>query len=131
MGAHKYKTAEVDGQPLSPEEATLKRKKVDFSKFVFPEVNPLELSLPDYKNKGSTVKLVNYRWPAVGERRGVVHWVHGYGDYVGRHGWIAQAFAQHGYDFVGIDQRGFGNSEGRRGMFESEKIMKDDLITYA
>lgn len=32
---------------------------------------------------------------------------------------------------MGFDQRGFGHSEGRPGMIESEKIIKDDLISYS
>jgi alpha-beta hydrolase superfamily lysophospholipase len=32
---------------------------------------------------------------------------------------------------VGIDQRGFGHSEGRPGMIESEAFARDDLVTYS
>lgn len=58
--------------------------------------------MPSYNRKGE-VKLVNYRWAATGERKGIVHWVHGYGDYVARYGYLAHEFADCGYDFVGID----------------------------
>jgi alpha-beta hydrolase superfamily lysophospholipase len=39
-------------------------------------------------------------------------------------------FAKQGYDFVGIDQRGFGFSEGERGMIECESKTIDDLIQH-
>ena len=92
------------GNPLSEEDQIIFRKKVDFmnDEFKFPHVNPIDLVLPSYKGNGK-VKIANYLWPAKGERKGVVHWIHGYGDYVGRHGFLAKAFAEQGYDFCGID----------------------------
>lgn len=78
------------------------RKRVDFTQFEFPEVNPIDLRLPSY-NKRSEIRLANYRWPAEGTKKGVVHYIHGYGDYVGRYGYLAKAFAQRGFDFCGID----------------------------
>ena len=39
-------------------------------------------------------------------------------------------FAENGYDFHTIDQRGFGYSEGRRGVFESQQIIMDDLNEF-
>jgi len=35
-----------------------------------------------------------------------------------------------GYDVVGIDQRGFGRSEGRRFIFESREMMRDDILEF-
>lgn len=52
--------------------------------------------------------------------------MHGYGDYVGRYAYFARYFSEAGYDFLGIDQRGFGLSEGRRGIIENEEVMIGD-----
>ena len=38
--------------------------------------------------------------------------------------------AERGYDFVGLDRRGFGYSEGRRGVIEYQQIMADETIDY-
>jgi len=35
-------------------------------------------------------------------------------------------FAEAGYDVIGIDQRGFGHSEGVRGRIESTSVIRDD-----
>ena len=40
---------------------------------------------------------------------------HGYGSYVGKYGFLAALYAAQGYDVVGYDALGFGNSEGVRG----------------
>lgn len=41
-----------DGTPMSEEEMTHRRKYVDFTQETFPEVNPIELLLPEYKGSG-------------------------------------------------------------------------------
>ena len=41
-----------DGKPLSEEELTFKRKYLDFASTTFPEVNPVDMVLPDYKGRG-------------------------------------------------------------------------------
>jgi acylglycerol lipase len=41
-----------------------------------------------------------------------VFYLHDFTDYVGRHTYLAKAFAQLGYDFHGMDMRGHGKSEG-------------------
>ena len=59
-------------------------------------------------------------------RRGIVLYVHGYGSCTHKMAYLAEYFAQRGYEFAGIDQRGFGKSEGVRGRIESlESTMKD------
>jgi lysophospholipase len=61
-----------------------------------------------------------------GELKGVIQFVHGYGDYAGRYAYLAQKFSQMGYEFIAIDQRGLGHSEGRRGVYEDTKSIIDD-----
>ena len=41
-----------DGNPLTGEELTLKKKYIDFASTTFPEVNPIDMVLPDYKGSG-------------------------------------------------------------------------------
>ena len=38
--------------------------------------------------------------------------------------------AENGYDVVGIDQRGYGFSEGRRGLVESKEMVRDDILAF-
>ena len=114
---------------MSADELKFKRKFIDYNLYEWPETNPLELSLPCYKGR-SEVRIQNYRYPAIGELKGIVQLIHGHGDYVGRYAYVAEQIAKEGYDVVGIDQRGFGRSEGRRGILESREIMRDDILEY-
>lgn len=56
--------------------------------------------------------------------------MHGYGDYTARYAYFAKYFSNAGYDFVGLDQRGFGYSEGRRGIIESEDYFIEDQLKH-
>jgi alpha-beta hydrolase superfamily lysophospholipase len=67
-------------------------KYLDFTQYNFPETNPLDYRRPKYKGS-STIKLANYRTPAIGERKGIVQYVHGYGDYTGRYAYLGEKFA--------------------------------------
>ena len=108
---------------LSPEEEEYKRKYLDYKVSRWPELNGIEMVRPDYKGNG-TVKLQTYRYPELTDNlKGVVTFLHGYGDYSGRYAYFARKFAENGYDFNTIDQRGFGHSDGRRGVFESKQIV--------
>jgi alpha-beta hydrolase superfamily lysophospholipase len=58
--------------------------------------------------------------------KGVIIFLHGYGSYTGKFGYIAQIYAEHGYDFVGYDVTGFGHSEGVKGLiFSKESFLID------
>ena len=105
-------------------------KHIDFTKYHWPEVNPIDLQMPDYKS-GGKVCLQNYRYPTNQDtRKGIIQLLHGLGDYIGRYAFLAKKLSDQGYDVVGIDQRGFGYSEGRRGLVESQQIIRDDILTY-
>lgn len=119
-----------DGKPLSEEDALFRKKNVDFTKWKFQEINSLKYEVKDiHSNK--MLHIQTYRQPAAGECKGVVHFICGYGDYVGRYAYIAQKFANDGYDFIGIDSRGFGHSEGRRGIYEDYRSVLDDQLGFA
>ena len=77
------------------------------------ETNPIDIK----SSNGST--LANYRKTAVGERKGIIHFVHGYGESNFVYAYLAAQFANLGYEFCGIDQQGFGKSEGVRGRIDS------------
>lgn len=57
------------------------------------------------KSDGRDVKIANYRYPSANqnEKKGIIYFVHGYGDYCGRYAYLAKYFAEAGYDFVGMD----------------------------
>ncbi len=57
------------------------------------------------------IKLQNYRYPSQRtERKGIIFFVHGYGEYCARSAYFAKYFADAGYDFCGFDLRNFGYS---------------------
>lgn len=64
------------------------------------------------------------------ERKGILFFVHGYGLNTNLHCFLAERFAQHGYEFCGIDQRGFGRSEGTRGRIESFEDSMADIMQF-
>lgn len=64
------------------------------------------------------------------ERKGIIYYLHGYGDYCGRYGYLGKRFAEAGFDFVGMDQKGFGNSGGQRAIIESAQDSIDDQLSY-
>lgn len=89
------------GQRLSEEEEEFKRKFIDWKSIQFPQVNPVELVS---KSGKSQYKLNNYRYPSqTGETKGIIQFIHGYGDYCARYAYFAKKFAEQGYDVVGFD----------------------------
>ncbi len=88
-GKFDVQTVEVgpDGQLLSAEETLFQKKNIDFTRVKFPEVNSLKFSRLDSRKK--YLHIQNYRWPSEGKRKGIVHFVNGFGDYVGRYAYLA------------------------------------------
>ena len=93
-----------DGTPLSPEELEYHRKFIDYTKEVYPVINPIDMLLPAHKGNGQ-VRIQNYRYPCVDEssRKGIVQLIHGFNDYAGRYAYLAKTLSQHGYDVVAMD----------------------------
>jgi acylglycerol lipase len=56
--------------------------------------------------------------------------LHGYGSYVDKFGYVAMDFANSGYDVIGFDFRGFGHSEGPRGLIENTDNFIKDAIKF-
>lgn len=51
-------------------------------------------------------------------------------DYAGRYAYLAKKYAEGGYDFVCMDQRGHGRSEGMPGHFESVDQLVQDTLNF-
>lgn len=66
------------------------------------------------------------------ERKGAVFFIHALHDYGGRYAYLGQKFAQHGYEFFAMDQRGHGRSEGKRGYTESikDQLAEDTMLFH-
>lgn len=72
--------------------------------------------------------MATYRYPSLipGVTKGVVYYIHGYGDFCQRYAYFAEMYAKEGYDFLGFDQKGFGYSGGARGIVDSPRSTLED-----
>lgn len=61
------------------------------------------------------------------EIKGVIAIIHGMGEHFGRYRHVAQFFANAGYATIGIDHRGHGRSEGKRGHAPSLDHLMDNI----
>jgi alpha-beta hydrolase superfamily lysophospholipase len=73
------------------------------------------------------LKLVGREWKPAGRPRGVVCLIPGMGEHTGRYPHVAAAFNQAGYAVLGLDLRGHGLSEGRRGFTPGYDAYLDDV----
>lgn len=73
--------------------------------------------------------LASYQWAPSGTVRGDVVLVHGVGEHLGRYEHVATALTEHGYRVRGVDFRGHGQSEGKRGHITRFERYVDDLRT--
>lgn len=95
----------------------------------WPEEDILGLKV---EQDGVEVKLHTYRFPVPESvnRKGVVFYVHGLGAHCERTAFIFKGFAEQGYEVFALDQRGFGNSGGLRGLFEDSNQVYSDLFLF-
>lgn len=76
-------------------------------------------------------ELFAYEWrPKSNRPLGVILLVHGLGEHGGRYADWANKFTQTGFAFMTFDQRGHGNSPGRRGHASSYDILLDDIECF-
>ncbi len=66
-------------------------------------------------------------WTPEAEPRAAVCLVHGFGEHSGRHGHLAEYLTARSYALLGVDLRGHGRSEGRRGHTPSWDTLLDDV----
>jgi len=76
------------------------------------------------------LEMYSKAWLPAGEARGVVCLVHGVGEHIGRYQPDGEALAKAGYVMAGFDQRGFGQSQGRRGHTPSLEAYFDDIDLF-
>lgn len=69
-------------------------------------------------------------WLPAGEAKAAVCLVHGLGEHVGRYATLAAALTGAGYLVTGFDQRGFGQSGGKRGHTPSLEAYFTDIDTF-
>lgn len=85
-------------------------------------------------SEGKDLKIHHFRHLAEGDRaenpKAVIFYVHGYGDYSSRYAFIGKYLSHLGYEFAGIDQRGFGDSEGTEGKIESFESSTEDHLLF-
>ncbi|KJS84075.1 MAG: lysophospholipase [Peptococcaceae bacterium BICA1-8] len=73
------------------------------------------------------LKLFAQVWEPAGEVKAVISLVHGSGEHSGRYKLLAQKFNEKGLALLAFDQRGSGQSEGRRGHAPSYNVLLDDV----
>lgn len=71
--------------------------------------------------------LATRHWPAPGEARGRLLIVHGLGEHIGRYAHVAAHLTVRGWDVIGFDLRGHGQSPGPRGALGRHGDLLDDL----
>lgn len=72
-------------------------------------------------------KLFARSWIPEKESKAVILLVHGLGEHTGRYSTWAKLFNESGYSFLCFDQRGHGNSEGKRGHISSINLFLEDI----
>ena len=105
--------------------------------FLDPEYKWTEINAFKFERKnmdGEQISLNHFHYAAEGQwksnPKAVIFYVHGYGDYGSRYAYIGKYLAKLGYEFAGIDQRGFGNSQGHEGRVESYEISAKDNYEF-
>jgi len=79
---------------------------------------------------GDGAELDSHHWPAPHEAVCNIVIVHGYGHHGGSFADVAERFNKEGYAVYAIDQRGHGQSPGKRGYIESFDHWVDDFHAF-
>lgn len=77
-------------------------------------------------NTNDGIKIYAKKW-SVEAAKAVICLVHGYGEHINRYNHLAAYFNQKGIAVLGYDQRGHGNSEGKRGHSPSYEHLMEDV----
>jgi pimeloyl-ACP methyl ester carboxylesterase len=90
----------------------------DHDKQHYPERNVVDLTVQQF---GKPIKLASFRFSPINpeNKRGVIFFLHGFGSFVWAHKRFLMALADGDWETFAIDYRGFGESEGKRGVIES------------
>jgi acylglycerol lipase len=56
--------------------------------------------------------------------------MHGYGSYIDKFAYVSKIFAENGHEVVGFDFKGFGHSEGTRGLIDDTEVFLHEAIEF-
>jgi len=87
---------------------------------------------------GHKITLNHFRHVALDPKTGqptqtpkaLVFYTHGYGDYGSRYAYVGNYLSKLGIEMAGLDQRGFGDSEGEEGKIVSFEVSTDDNKSF-
>lgn len=80
-------------------------------------------------NASDGKKLYAYLWGEPEQVKAIVILVHGLGEHVQRYKHVAAQFNDHGIALLGFDQRGHGQTEGKRGLIPSGEQLMEDITS--
>lgn len=89
-----------------------------------------ESSYIDYGRTRTNRSQLRRQWVPAGEPRAAALIVHGLAEHSGRYEQVGSALARAGISTVAYDQRGHGETEGRRGHVESFSEFLDDVADH-
>lgn len=72
-------------------------------------------------------KLYALLWGNPDQAKAIVVLLHGLGEHIQRYKHVAAQFNEHGIALLGFDQRGHGQTEGKRGLIPSGEQLMDDI----
>jgi alpha-beta hydrolase superfamily lysophospholipase len=75
---------------------------------------------------GDGLKLYVKHWSPV-QTRAVICMIHGFGEHINRYNQVASFFVENDYAIIGMDNRGHGKSEGKRGHTPNFDTYLDDI----
>jgi alpha-beta hydrolase superfamily lysophospholipase len=93
---------------------------------IVEEISKISVEHSTFELQGST-SLFAQSWTPVNELRGTLGIIHGLGEHSSRYVQFARQFVQAGFRVVAYDQRGHGQTEGKRGDAPSYEVLLDDI----
>jgi acylglycerol lipase len=84
-------------------------------------------SMADFGTTRDGLVQLRRRWKPTGEAHAIVLLLHGIAEHSGRYEHVGRRLADSGFDVIAIDQRGFGQSGGRRGHVDDWSQFGDDV----
>ena len=76
------------------------------------------------------LKLKTTYFPAVDKPHSTLFFIHSYGSYLTKYAPVMQFYQSAGYEVIGFDMRGFGESEGPRALITNPQDMLDDSVRF-
>jgi len=80
-------------------------------------------------NARDSIQLYAHEWKSDSPRAAVIL-VHGHGEHIHRYEHVAQAFTQAGFNLLGFDLRGHGQSAGQRGHTPHYDDLQNDIADF-